>query len=35
VVFPASMCAMIPIFRTRRSGVFLATETAIFPYHHL
>src|ERR671933_1557353 len=29
VVFPASMCAMIPMFRTRRKGVFLATDTAI------
>src|SRR5918998_5945157 len=31
VVLPASMCAMIPIFLTRRSGVFLATDTAISP----
>src|SRR5918999_4280325 len=29
VVLPASICAMIPMFRTRRSGVFLATCTAI------
>src|ERR687894_2251208 len=29
VVLPASMCAMIPMFRTRRSGAFLATCTAI------
>src|ERR687894_102212 len=31
VVLPASMCAMIPMFLTRRSGVFLATDTAISP----
>src|SRR5215210_1804276 len=29
VVLPASICAMIPMFRTRRSGVLLATCTAI------
>src|SRR5918997_3254248 len=31
VVLPASMCAMIPFFLPRRSGVFLATDTAISP----
>src|SRR5918992_4093100 len=29
VVLPASICAMIPMFRTRRSGIFLVTCTAI------
>src|SRR5918997_347998 len=29
VVLPASICAMIPMFRTRRSGVFLAICTDI------
>src|SRR4028119_1887449 len=29
VVLPASMWAMMPMFLTRLSGVFLATETAI------